>query len=68
MGNTINLKQAAEILGISDVTLRRWLKSGKPELLVPHWRSGPRKVYKFDDDDVRRWKQELKITEAKENR
>lgn len=62
MGSTINIKQAAEILGISDKTLRRWLQSGKPEVLVPHWRSGPRGPYKFDRDDVLNWKESRKVS------
>ncbi len=62
MGDTLNIRQAADLLDISDVTLRRWLNSGKAELLVPHWRSGPRKDYKFDKDDVIAWKENQKVS------
>lgn len=60
MGDILNIKQAAEILGISDVTLRRWLKSDDLSLHVPHWQSGPRGDYKFDKDDVIQWKESQK--------
>jgi excisionase family DNA binding protein len=62
MGTTINIKQAAELLDISDATLRRWLSSGDPNLLVPHWRSGPQGIYKFDRDEVIEWKENLKVS------
>ncbi len=62
MGKTINIKQAAEILDISDATLRRWLNSGNSKFLVPHWRSGPRGDYKFDEDEVKNWRDNQKIS------
>ncbi len=62
MGETINIKEAAAIIGVSSMTLRRWLQSGNDELLVPHWRFGPRKDYKFDKDEVVEWKESQKIT------
>lgn len=67
MGKTINLKEAAELIGISAVTLGRWLRSKKPKLLVPHWRSGERGYgrtgdYKFDYDEVLKWIEQRKVT------
>jgi len=67
MGKTINLKEAAELIGISSVTLGRWLRSKKPNLLVPHWRSGERGQggkgdYKFDRDEVLAGIEERKVT------
>lgn len=67
MGKVINLKEAAELLGISPVTLGRWLRSNKSSLLVPHWRSGERGQggkgdYKFDRDDVLKWREDRKVT------
>jgi excisionase family DNA binding protein len=64
MGETLNLKEAAAILGISDTTLRRWLHSRDPDLLVPHWRSGPQKHFKFDEDEVIKWKESRKIRDS----
>ncbi len=61
MGEVINLRDTAKILGVSESTLRRWLNSGNPDLLVPHWRSGLRKDFKFDKDEVLKWKEGLKV-------
>ncbi len=62
MGDTLNIKEAAELLDISEKTLRRWLQSGDPALLVPHRRSGPRGIYKLDKDDVIKWKEDQKVS------
>lgn len=60
MGRILNIKEAAQILGISDKTLRRRLKSGVPEFYIRHWKDGPRGDYKFDEDDVYVWKEARK--------
>lgn len=57
MARTLNIKEAAALLGISTKTLRRRLKSGNPELYIQHWKDGPRGDYKFDEDDVHTWKE-----------
>jgi excisionase family DNA binding protein len=60
MGRTLNIKEAAQILGISDKTLRRRLKSGVAEFYIRHWKDGPRGDYKFDESDVWQWKEARK--------
>lgn len=60
MGRTLSAKETAALLGISTITLKRWLTSGNPDLYIPHWKSGLRGDYKFDEDEVRRWKEAQK--------
>lgn len=60
MGQILSVKEAAAVLGISANTLKRRLASGDPEQYIPHWKDGPRGDYKFDEDDVRTWKETRK--------
>ena len=56
-----NLKQASEYLGISAVTLRRWVKKGR----LTACKAG--RAYTFDVLDLKRFKKEhltLKISES----
>jgi excisionase family DNA binding protein len=62
MGEILNIKEASGILGISVTTLRRWLNSDNPDLIVPHWKVGTRGDYRFDQEDVVQWKNDHKIT------
>jgi len=45
-----NLKQASEYLGVSSVTLRRWIKTGR----VPAYKIG--RAYTFEVMDLKRFK------------
>ncbi len=45
-----NLKQASEYLGISPVTLRRWIKAGR----VSAYKTG--RAYSFDVRDLKKFK------------
>lgn len=47
-----NLRQASEYIGISQVTLRRWIKAGR----VPAYKAG--RAYTFDVHALKRFKKE----------
>jgi len=55
--NPFNLKQAAEYLGVSSVTLRRWVKSGR----IVAYKIG--RAYKFDVNDLKKFKKAHAINE-----
>ncbi|MBW1706246.1 MAG: helix-turn-helix domain-containing protein [Deltaproteobacteria bacterium] len=53
-----NLKQASEYLGVSSVTLRRWIKTGK----ISAYRVG--RAYTFEVMDLKRFKKDHLIKEV----
>jgi len=53
-----NLKQASEYLGVSTVTLRRWIKTGR----ISAYRVG--RAYTFEVMDLKRFKKDHMIKEV----
>ena len=53
-----NLKQASEYLGVSSVTLRRWIKTGR----ISAYRVG--RAYTFEVMDLKRFKKDHQIKEV----
>jgi excisionase family DNA binding protein len=42
----MKVRQAAELLGVSTKTVRRWIKAGE----LPHWKVGGQ--YRISEDDL----------------
>ena len=57
-----NLKQASEYLGVSTVTLRRWLKKGR----LAAYKAG--RAYTFDVLDLKRFKKEHATARLRESK